>query len=402
MIIERPNEIEKINSLDNWTMVYGRRKTGKTFLVKNYVDWDDYFFVKRDRTILSQEEESINYDTFTNILQRNIKQDRVTVIDEFHRLPEEFFDLLHAISTGGRVILISSTLHLSKELLSTKSPLLGLFAELPMHIISLENTLKAVEEPGTSKKQKLELSVILREPITARFITNEPPREILNNTIMFSRNAIPALIGEIFSEEERTLSRIYEGILRAVADGNLVSGEISSYLFSNKLIKKDDPSTIQNHLKNLVDLGILKRVKVHNKNRYKYKHRSPLVQIFYFADEKYNISEREPSSTEIRKIIDENLPDLIEDTVREHLAEKHGLTEAVIETPDYDVDICLLRFQEPEIVGEVKWKKEVEQSDVKRAEEILSQFEAEEKYLFVPNKEEVTSDTLEVIDVTDL
>jgi hypothetical protein len=32
MIIERPDEAGKINSLSNWTMVYGRRKTEKLFL----------------------------------------------------------------------------------------------------------------------------------------------------------------------------------------------------------------------------------------------------------------------------------------------------------------------------------------------------------------------------------
>ena len=402
MIIERPDEAGKITSLRNWTMVYGRRKTGKTFLVKNYVEWDDYFFVKRDRTILTHKNESMNYDTFTTILQRNITQDRTTVIDEFHRLPEEFFDLLHSISQGGRIILISSTLHLSQRLLSTSSPLLGLFAEMPLNIISLKDTLKAVEKLDISLKQKLELAVILREPIAARFLTDKSPRKILSDVILFSRNAIPALVGEIFSEEERRLSGIYEGILRTIADGNLVSSEISSYLFSNKLIKKDDPSTIQNHLKNLINLGIIKRVKVHNKNRYKYKHISSLLHLFYFADEKYNISEREPSTKEIQEIIDETSPYLIEDAVREHLAKKHGLKEAVIETPDYDVDICLLKFQKPQVVGEVKWKKKFKGNDIKRAERVLAELEAKERYLFVPDKERVNSDILKVIDVTDL
>lgn len=402
MIIERPDEADKINSLDNWTLVYGRRKTGKTFLVKNYVKWDDYFFVKRDRTILPYEDKAINYDTFINILKRNISQGRITVIDEFHRLPEEFYDFLHNVGTGSKIILISSTLHLSKKLLSTGSPLLGLFAEIPLPIINLKDTLKSLEKTDIDLKQKLELSVILREPISARFLTNKSPREILKDVLMFSRNSIPALVGEIFSEEERKISGIYEGILRSVADGNQVSSEISSYLFSNKLIKKDDPSIIQNHLKNLGDFGFLKRVKVYNKNRYKYKHQSPLVQLYYFADEKYNISERDPSSKEIKKIIDKNMPRVVEDAVRAHLAKKNGLIESVIETPDYDIDICLLKFQKPEIIGEVKWKNNVKKSDVRKAEENLEKIDARKKYLFVPDKRQVKSDSLKVIDVTDL
>lgn len=402
MIMERPEEVDRLNSLDNWTLVYGRRKTGKTFLVKNYVEWDDYFFVKRDRTVLPQKGEAINYDTFINILRRNIEQGRTTVVDEFHRLPEGFYDLLHSIGSGGKIILISSTLHLSQKLLSTGSPLLGLFAEVPIHIISLKDSLKAVGGTEFNLKQKLELAALLREPITARFLGDKKPREIFRDVLLFSRNGIPSLVGEIFSEEERKLSGIYEGILRAVADGNLVSSQISSYLFSNKLIKKDDPSIIQNHLKNLKKIGILKRVKVHNKNRYKYKHKSPLIKLFYLADEKYNISEREPSPSEIEDIIDENIPYIVEDAVREHLAKEQGLIEAVIETPDYDVDICLLKFQKPKIVGEVKWEQKIKKEDVERAEEVLSKFEAEKKYLFVPDKKGVVSDKLEVIDAGDL
>ncbi len=403
MIIERPDIVKKINSLDNWTLVYGRRKTGKTFLVKNYVDWDDYFFVKRDRTILTHEQESLIYETFINVLKRNIDQNRITVIDEFHRLPEEFFDILHSIGTGSRIILISSTLYLSQKLLSSGSPLLGLFAEMPLSIIDLKDTLVAVNKLDISSKEKLELAVLLREPIASRFlIEDRSAREIFEDVILFSRNGMPALIGEIFSEEERKLSAIYEGILRAVAGGKLVSSEISSYLYSNKLIKKDDPSIIQNHLKNLRKLGILKRVIVYNKNRYIYKHRSPLVQLFYYADEKYNISEREPSSKEIKKIIDENISHLIEDAVREHLAKKHGLIEAVMETPDYDIDVCLLEFQKPKVVGEVKWKEKVSKSDITRAEDVLSQLGTEGQFLFVPKKDEVCSDELEVMDVTDL
>jgi hypothetical protein len=31
-------------------MVYGRRKAGKTFLVENLLDYDNFFFVNRDIT----------------------------------------------------------------------------------------------------------------------------------------------------------------------------------------------------------------------------------------------------------------------------------------------------------------------------------------------------------------
>ena len=30
---------------DGWTMVYGRRKVGKTYMLKRFVDWDVYFLI---------------------------------------------------------------------------------------------------------------------------------------------------------------------------------------------------------------------------------------------------------------------------------------------------------------------------------------------------------------------
>ncbi|MEM0376401.1 MAG: hypothetical protein QXI90_01290 [Thermofilum sp.] len=44
MIIERPEEVRRISELKKWVLVYGRRKTGKTFLVSNFVKYDEYFF----------------------------------------------------------------------------------------------------------------------------------------------------------------------------------------------------------------------------------------------------------------------------------------------------------------------------------------------------------------------
>ncbi len=402
MIIERPDEIRRIDSLENWTLIYGRRKTGKTFLVKKYMDWDDYFFVKRDRTILDQNNESMTYDTFINILKRNIGENRVTVVDEFHRLDDEFFEILHSIGDGGRVILVSSTLHLSKRFFSSGSPLTGLFAEIPMSIIDLKDTLRATAEMDTVLKERLELALVLREPLAARFVKDGNARELLGDIILFSRQTIPALVGEIFSEEERRLSGIYEGILRAVADGTGVSSGISSYLFSRRLINKDDPSVIQNHFNNLMKVGILKRVKVYNKNRFVYKHTSPLTHLFYYADEKYNITEREPTSSEIKDIIHKIIPYLVEDAVREHLAKREGMVEAVIQSSDMDIDVCLLKFDKPKVIGEIKWKTQIRSKDLSRAEKVLSQFDVDRKFFFVPDKRGISSDVLEIMDVTDL
>ncbi|MFH1222546.1 MAG: hypothetical protein V1492_05685 [Candidatus Micrarchaeota archaeon] len=211
------------------------------------------------------------------------------------------------------------------------------------------------------------------------------------------------MIGEIFVDEERSISAAYEAILRAIANGNVVSSEISSYLFSRKLMQKDDPSIIQQYLNNLVEFGIIKKLQIYGKNRFIYKHISPLARLFYYADEKYNISEKMPNDQEIKRIIDELMPKMAEDYIREFLAANLGLGESILEAHDYDIDGCLTKFNKCEVALEVKWKEKIGKDDIQRAEEVLYKIAAKRRLLFVPDKEKVgfKSEKIEIVDISD-
>lgn len=401
MIIERPKETARIEELNKWVLVYGRRKTGKTFILNNFIKYDEYFFVKTNKNILTKDSESISYETFLEILKRSLAEDKTVVVDEFHRLGSEFFDFLHFTKKEGKLILVSSTLFLSKKIFSGRSALLGLFAEVSVGIISMDDTLRALEKFGLSKKERLELAILLREPIAVDYFDEtKKARGIISQIITSSVRTIPALVGEIFLEEERAISAIYEGVLRGIAIGKINSGELSSYLFSKRLIKKDDPSIIQQYLSNLVSFGIIKRIEIFNKKRFVYKIASPLTRIYYYADEKYNLSERVSSEKELAEIIDEIIPRVVEDCVREFLAQKYGLRESVIEAKDYEIDGCLLRFSKLEIAVEVKWKK-LNKEDIRKSEETLSKINSKKKILFVQDKAGIRS-ALDVFDVGDL
>ncbi|OGJ16902.1 hypothetical protein A3K73_00490 [Candidatus Pacearchaeota archaeon RBG_13_36_9] len=403
MIIQR-KEAEQLKERKTWLFVFGRRKTGKSFLVKNFIKWDDFFFVKRDKTILSESGESISYETFINILRRELNNNKTIVVDEFHRLGADFLDVIHALNKKGRLIVISSTLYLSKNLLGSKSPILGLFSEFPVRIIGLDDVLKALKNTNLkfTKKELLENAIILKEPIAISYLNeSKTARKILAEIFLGTIKTVPALVGEIFLEEEKTLSSIYEGILRAVAQGKIVSTEIASYLFSKQLISNNDASMVQQYLKNLMDFGIIKKIEVYNKNKFIYKIGSPLINLFYYADEKYNISEREITAKEAENIIDNILPKIVEDVIREFAAKKTGLTESVIEEKDYDIDACLLKFKKPEIVIEVKWKSKIEKEEILKAEANLGKINAKKKILFVQDKKGINS-SLEVMDVEDL
>jgi hypothetical protein len=403
-VIIKRKEIDDIKPIKKWLLIFGRRKTGKTFLVENFLDYDEYFFVKRDRSVISKKDgKTIDYETLTSLIGRALPDGKTVVLDEFHRLGGDFLDFVHSIKKGGKLILISSTLFLSKSLFASRSPVLGFFAEVPIGLIDLDDTVKALKRPGIDRKFLTEMGVLLKEPLAIDYYSpDEDPRKLMGKVITYSIHTIPALVGEIFSEEERTISAIYEGILRAVASGKIVSSEISSHLFSRGLIKKDDPSLIQQYLSNLVGFGVLKKIRVYGKKRFIYKHVSPLVRIFYYADEKYNISERALGEGEVERLVGEMMPRVVEDTVRELLAKRFGLEESVAEARDFDVDGCLLRFKKPEIALEVKWREKLGNAEARKIVERLDRLGARRKILFVADKRRVRVEGAEVVDILDL
>lgn len=403
MIIER-REAEALRKSGRWVLVFGRRKTGKTFLVRNYLRHDEYFFVKRDKTVIvGSSDRELTYDAFREVFSRLLEEDKTVVVDEFHRLGGGFLDYLHYMQKKGRLVLVSSTFHLAKKILGKKSPLLGLFAEFPVGLIAMEDVataLKRVED----RKQLVELSILLREPLAIDYFADgKSSRETFAAVLSSTKNAVPALVGEVFTEEERQLSAVYEGILRAIASGKEVSTEISSFLFSRKLLAKDNPGSLQSYLTNLAKFGLVKRVKVLNRNSFVYRHVSPLAELYYYGDEKYNLAERPVDDAFVSVMLDAVLPRLVEAHVREFLAGKFGLIEGVVKERDYDVDGLLLKFGRPEIALEVKWKSRVSRQDAERAAETLSRVHARRRLLFVPDKRRVSfkPKQLEVVDIMD-
>ncbi|MEW6063008.1 MAG: AAA family ATPase [Nanoarchaeota archaeon] len=382
MIILR-KEAKQIRNINKWILLYGRRKTGKTFLVKNFLKYDEYFYVKRDRTIINSKE--LSYQTFLELLKEYLKSNKTVVVDEFHRLGADFLDILHAIGSGGKLILISSTLNLSKKLLDSNSPLLGLVAEFPLGLISLDACFKEIFKLGFNKKDALELAIFCREPLAIEYIEkNKKAREIISNILLTTKHIVPALIGEIFLEEEKNLSIVYEGILRAISTGKYKAGEIANYLFSRKLIGKESSTMIQQYLKNLTGFGIIKRILIYNKKDYIYDLVSPLMKLYFYADEKYNFSE-EANDKKINLILTELLPKLIESSIREYLAYKFGLTEAIILEKEREIDIFLLKFKKPTFIGEVKWGK-INQKIILELKDKLRNFK--DFFILVPDKME--------------
>ncbi len=410
-IIIHRKEIRELRQVPGWCLIYGRRKTGKTFLVQHFLTPSKYFFINRNGSIYSEElQKTISWETLQYIMN-DLKETDHVVIDEFHRLGDEFLDVLHRIRKRGKLTLISSTLALSKHFFGSKSPILGFFAEFPLNIIDLDDVILVINSNFAKEltaPEIIELSILGREPWTLpHFIESKKPKQILKSVLKRSLLTIPSLIGEIFTEEERQLSRVYEGILRAVGAGKRITTEISSRLYQLGLIKKDDPSLIQSYLHNLCKIGILKRIKDHGKKRFHYHHVSSLSELFYYADEKYAISERRVSEKEWDQIIKEKMPQLVEKEIREALALNLGCEERILQSSTVDVDGVLVRFKKIKTVIEVKWKEAIRPEDLSRALKNMEAIQCDDKILITkwPLKENVLEripPTIKVMDAENL
>jgi hypothetical protein len=114
---------------------------------------------------------------------------------------------------------------------------------------------------------------------------------------------------------------------------------------------------------------------------------------------------RDFTEAEAIRIVDEIMPRIVEDAIREELANKFGLTESVLEASDYDIDGLLLRFNKPEVLLEVKWGKRLSSSDITGIINSMKKFDTKRKFLFVRDKrgfEYLEDEGIKPIDVESL
>ena len=117
IIIER-YETEIAKKAKKYLLIYGRRKVGKTFLVKNFLKYDIYVLIKKGGGMYIEGGPVTTIDSyrqFTEFLSSWLAENKTIVIDEFQRLPGEFLEFLQIQYPKGRVILTGSSFHIIKD-----------------------------------------------------------------------------------------------------------------------------------------------------------------------------------------------------------------------------------------------------------------------------------------------
>ncbi len=153
-------------------------------------------------------------------------------------MPEDFLDYLHYLGTSGELTLISSMLWSINQFFEPNSPLLGLFSEFRFSLVDERDLILSLNE-RLNNSELIEASAYLKEPwLVNSYSYQKPVRNFLTNIFYESKLTVPRLLGEVFREEDRRLSNVYEGIMRAVSDGKNKTTEMADVLYSRRIIPK--------------------------------------------------------------------------------------------------------------------------------------------------------------------
>ncbi len=392
MLIDiKRRELADIQKINSWILLYGRRKVGKTYLLRRLAH-DAYFLVRRDGTILCEGVMQKRIDdaaVFSNLVHDMLVAGKTIIIDEYQRLPTEFFDELASSHPSGKVILSGSAVSTLHKFFGTSSPMLGLLAEYKLGLASSSDSLEATSH---FKANSVPYAAFIRDPwLVPQFSYVDLVTDLYGIITRF-KNAVPRLIGEAFQEENRELTKTYEAIIRQIGAGYYITKSLAHILSNKRVIEKDDSRLIHQFLANLVAMDLVEVVNVYGSKVKLHRLKSPAFELFYYLADRHSIEEQDVSLEEMRENILKVHNLVVQNFVGDIFAEKLGGNKECSISPEIDFIITKGRHREPVAVGEVKcgnWNE----SDVKHFVEKTKQFSCQ-KFFIV--KEKKTSQCKEV------
>jgi len=324
----RRQEEEKIRKIQNWTLIYGRRKTGKTTLVKNNLKYDSYVFIT-DVNSAIEDDRIVKIDDVLNDIKATLRKGGIAVIDEFQRLPEVYWSLISTWAPSGVLVALGSSYGIVSKVFDRNSPLLGLFTPLEIGLLLYEDVLSQLEDPV--------LSVLFRDPWIIPFINSyEELIERVKEFVLIGKG----LIGEVFKEEDKQLTDLYYKILLLLGEGRWRSSEIAGIIQP-----KGGEPTITSMINKMAKMGLVKKIPTLGRENY-YKVESPPLSLVLYAESKYMVSEREVKAPELP------IGKEVQFTVGEMLAKYFGGEQYY--SPKEDIDVVIVKRKKPIWAFEVK------------------------------------------------
>ncbi len=344
-----------------WLLVYGRRKTGKTWLLRRCMRYDVYIVVTRRLSCIVVEGEGareVGLRECVGVVESGLSSGWRVVLDEFQRLPESLWDRLALHAGEGVLVACGSSMGIVSRVFDKRSPLLGLFEPFHVDIAAFHDTVSSLAE-HLEPVEAVEWSVYARDPwILAHIEPRGDPIGVLASHAPRLSIAASGLVGEVFEEEERSLTRVYEAALRLVASGVWTAAELAARLYESGLIASPSPSNVTGLLKVLSDMGLVEKIPLWRTRRAKVYHRvrSSLLALLLWVGDVVEETGLPPSLDAMRARHGIELAF----NIGELLAARHRLRRGYSILPDgRDIDVVLLSRS-----GVAEWGYEVKRGEV--------------------------------------
>ncbi|RLF47839.1 MAG: ATP-binding protein [Thermoplasmata archaeon] len=359
-IMVHRSEVKDLEKIRGWILLFGRRKVGKTYMIRNFMKYDGYYYVRIDGSVRFEGRSGVRvYDVlndFVRSVRRMLNMHKTVVIDEFQRLPLTVLEDIASVHPRGRLILSGSSLRVVNKVLSRKSPLLGLVYPYKLGVLKATDVLIALCE-FLDAERAVEVAPYLRDPWTIPMFSDNFMKALFRAVPYI----VPGLVGEIFTAEEREMTRTYSSILSMIGCGVSDYHEIASTLYGRGLIKRADTSLVIPYIKNLEGMGLVEGIRAYGKKRYYYKLISEPMILYYYMASRYDIDNREVSIDEVMPTITNVRNLAIENFIADFFAEVLGGRKEMIKERDREIDILITVRNKPVLVGEVKWGRYTKQ-----------------------------------------
>ncbi len=391
------SEADFINANPGWTMVYGRRKVGKTYMLLHYIDHDAYFSVNSDRTVHSPALPGGRIDrleTFTEVVLGMLREGKTCVVDEFQRLPVRPLEDIARAHPSGRLILSGSSMRTTEEFMGRNSPLLGLVIPSRLDLVRPSDLLASLSGPMTGE-HALGLAPILRDPWTTTILDGEP---FMERFVAGLRLMVPALVGEIFMDEERSLTQVYAAILSLIGGGHQDTWEIAQILGSRGIVRTGASANVLPYMNNMVGMGLLERTRAYGTKKFIYSMPSFPMGLYYYLDSRYGFSDRDVTYSEVAPTVEARLRLGIEGFLADLFAEALGGRKELYKAYDNELDLLVTVRNRPKLVGEVKWGRATK-GDVSH---FLSKVEDLRCRKVFVSRERIDTDEVEVLTPDDI
>lgn len=333
-----------------WILLYGRRKTGKTYLLRNLYEPDVYILVKKDRSLWSEDLE-VDLNSISKKVRNLLDKGKKVVIDEFQRMDLGILEEIVTSHPHGKLILSGSSLRVVNKILAPHSALLGFFLPLRLGLISPEDMISNLTK--YKPDNVIELATFLRDPWLIPFYSDEPIEKFVHRIVTQFKTTIPSLIGEVFTEEERKMTDIYEAVLALIGSGIWKIKDVASILYQRKLISEPSSSNLNQYIKNMQEMDLIESFRLYGSKMDFNRLNSPIMNVYYYLDSRYNIAERDVSFAEIEPTLKHLINLEIQNFCADLFAKVYqGRKEYFL---NKEIDFIITQRNKPVCVGEVKW-----------------------------------------------